>query len=514
MKGAEALLRTLVANGVDVCFTNPGTSEMQFVAALDRVPGMRAVLTLFEGVATGAADGYARMADKPAATLLHLGPGLANGLANLHNALRSGMPIVNIVGEHATWHRRYDAPLTSDIEGFARQVSSWIHVTQSVEEIANDTAIAIAAAYEAPGQIASLITPADCTWDEYQGSIPDATLPSLTCVDDEALEEAASALRSGKPTLLLLSGMALRANALEYAGRIAASTGARVASTTFFARCERGAGRVAIEQVPYAVDQAVAFLDGVRHLILVGAKPPVSFFAYPNKPSWLTPEGARIHTLARPEQNLPDALMRLADLLNAHEPARTQPAQRPSLPSGALTPMSSAQTIGALLPEGCIVVDEAITSGFAVRPATAGAPPHDWLVLTGGAIGDGMPMAVGAAVACPDRRVLNLQADGSAAYTLQALWTQARESLNITTVLYNNRSYRILELEYLQAGAGQKPGPQAAQLMSLDQPEINWAQLAQGWGVPAVRVRTSEEFNDALARSLAEEGPNLIEMMI
>ncbi len=514
MKGAEALLRTLVGGGVDVCFTNPGTSEMQFVAALDRVPGMRAVLTLFEGVATGAADGYARMAGRPAATLLHLGPGLANGLANLHNASRAEVPIVNIVGEHATSHLQYDAPLTSDIAGYARQVSAWIRTPQQVQAIASDTADAIVAARQPPGRIATLITPADCTWDECEGpvSVPAAAAPAR--VEEAAIAEVATVLRSGEPALLLLRGAALRAGALADAGRIAAHCRARMLCTTFFARLARGAGRVPVERLPYRIDQAVQALHGVRHLVLVGAKPPVSFFAYPDAPSWLTPPGALIHTLAGTEHDLEDALARLAEAVGAQQPMQVQPSHRPPLPSGPLTPNAIGQAVGALLPEACIVVDEGITAGGPAWPATAGAPPHDWLVLTGGAIGDGMPMATGAAVACPSRRVLNLQADGSAAYTMQALWTQAREQLNVTTILYANRAYRILEMEYLQAGAGQQPGPRASRLMSIGQPDLGWAKLAQGMGVPAVRVETADEFNSALSSFLREPGPNLIEAVI
>jgi acetolactate synthase-1/2/3 large subunit len=514
MKGAEALLRTLLAGGIDVCFTNPGTSEMQFVAAIDRVPQMRGVLALFEGVATGAADGYARMAGRPAATLLHLGPGLANGLANLHNARRAMSPIVNIVGEHATHHLEYDAPLASDIAGLASPVSAWVHTSASARTIAADTAAAIAAARQPPGQIATLITPADATWDESEGAaaVPDAAPPARA--DEAQIRAAADALRSGEPALLLMGGDALRDPALEHAGRIAARCRARLSSTTFIARQSRGAGRVRTERLPYFVEPALAALAEVRHLILVGAPAPVAFFAYPGLPSSLVPAGTQVHVLARPGEDLADALARLADAVGASAPAPLAPLQRPGLPSGALDPLTIAQAIAALLPEQCVVVDESATSGWALLDATAGAPPHDWLMLTGGAIGDGLPMATGAAIASPGRRVLALQADGSAAYTMQALWTQAREQLDVTTVIYANRAYRILEVEYTRTESGQRPGPRAGQLMSLAQPELNWAQLARGMGVPATRVETLADFNRTLAGYLREPGPNLIEAMI
>lgn len=514
MRGAEALLRTLVAGGVEVCFTNPGTSEMQFVAALDRVPGMRTVLTLFEGVATGAADGYARMLGRPAATLLHLGPGLANGLANLHNARRAGVPMVNIVGEHARDHLRYDAPLTSDIALYARQVSGWLRSAAGPETIAEDTAAAILASRQAPGQIATLITPADCTWEESPGPAAVPAPPPAPRVGEAAVLGAAQALRSGEPALILIGGGIIRAEALAVAGRIAARSGARLASGTFFARIERGAGRVAPERLPYGVRDAMAFLSGLRHLILVGAKPPVAFFAYPGLPSLLAPPEVQLHTLATLADNCDDALARLADLLGAREPAPVMQRAAPAPPQGQLTPQAIGAVVAGLLPEGAIVVDEAITGGFPAWQQTAGAAPHDWLVLTGGAIGDGLPMATGAAMACPDRRVISLQADGSAAYTLQALWTQAREQLNITTILYANHTYRILEHEYRQTSAGSAPGPQASQVMQIGRPNIDWVSLARGLGVPAVRVERAEDLSAALARRLHEDGPGLIEAAI
>jgi acetolactate synthase I/II/III large subunit len=514
MKGAEALLRTLLVGGVEVCFTNPGTSEMQFVAALDRVPGLRAVLTLFEGVATGAADGYARMSGRPAATLLHLGPGLANGLANLHNAMRANVPLVSIVGEHATWHLQYDAPLTSDIAGYARQSSPFIRTPQTAGEIAAATAEVLVAARTAPGCVATLIAPADCTWDDCAGPAPVPPVPPPAQVDEAAVQEAAAVLRSGEPAMLLVWGAALQGPVLAYAGRIAAQCGARLSTPTHFARMERGAGRVVVERVPYAVDLARAMLAGVRHLILVGAKPPVSFFAYPNKPSVIAPDDVQIHSLATPAQDLEDALARLSEAVGASSAAPVQPVRRPALPAGPFTPEAISQAIGALLPEGCIVVDEAVTSGYQTMAATAGSPPHDWLAHTGGAIGLGMPLATGAAVACPNRRVLNLEADGSAAYTLQSLWTQARERLNVTTVLYANRVYKILQNEFQQAEAGQKPGPVASRLLDIGDPALDWVALARGMGVPARRVDSIDEFNRTLAAYLREPGPNLIEAVI
>jgi acetolactate synthase-1/2/3 large subunit len=515
MNGAEAMLRTLVGGGVEVCFTNPGTSEMQFVAAADRVPGLRCVLGLFEGVVSGAADGYARMTDRPAATLLHLGPGLANGLANFHNAMRARVPIVSIVGDHATYHRTYDSPLSSEVADYAKPVSGWIRDASTPERLAADTMDTIVAARQPPGRIATLIVPADCTWSSAPGPVaPPPAWPTFSNATEEALSEATAALEGGEPCALLMTGRALRASALTLAGRIAAATRARLLCDTLNTRLERGAGRVTPERLPYFPEQVLAMLTGLRHLILIGSKPPVGFFAYPNHPSWLTPENCRIHTLAHPHENPLEALERLAERLGAdgHAPL-LQPRVRPALPSGELTPQSMALTLGALIPEGAIVSEEAATGGFGLLPATAGAPPHDWLFLTGGAIGQGLPVAVGAAVACPDRKVLALQADGGGMYTVQALWTMAREGLDVTTVVYANRAYRILQVEHERVGAG-RPGAKALAMMDLRRPDLDWVRLAEGMGVPARRATTLEEFNRALRAYLAEPGPNLIEAVV
>ncbi|WP_374447938.1 acetolactate synthase large subunit [Stella sp.] len=515
MNGAESLVRTLVGGGVDVCFTNPGTSEMHFVAALDRVEGMRCVLGLFEGVVTGAADGYARMADKPAATLLHLGPGLANGGANLHNARRAFTPIVNIVGDHAVYHLQHDAPLTSDIEGIARPFSHWVKTSPTAETIAADGAEAIRVARTAPGQIATLILPADTAWNDGTGPAPVAEPPAREKVTQEAIREAADMLRRDpQGTLILITGQALRVAGTNAAGSIAAKTGCQVLAQTSNGRTERGAGRFSVERIPYPVDQAIARLKDFRQVILVGAKAPVGFFAYPGKPSVMTAPGTNIFRLATIEQDLIHTLEWLADEVGAKgTPARMEPAARPALSTGKLTVDACANAIGHLMPENCIVADEAVTSGRGLFPFTKGAPPHDWLQITGGAIGLGLPLATGAAVACPDRKVLCLEGDGSGMYTVQALWTMARENLNVVNVIFSNRSYAILRGELHNVGA-HNPGRKAIDMLSLDRPDLNWVDMARGMGVPGSRAETAEEFNEQLARAIATPGPYLIEAVI
>ncbi len=511
MNGAQALINTLVDGGVDVCFANPGTSEMHFVAALDTVPRMRGVLALFEGVATGAADGYARMADRPAAVLLHLGPGLGNGLANLHNARRARVPMVVVVGDHATYHKKYDAPLESDIDALAGTVSGWVRRTAAVTDIGADAADAIAAS-RSGSQISTLILPADVSWSD--GAHPAGVLPVHPAGADPLLAPAVlEVLRSGEPTVLMLGGDATRGPGLAAAARIAEATGARLLCETFPTRLARGAGVPAVERLAYFAEAATAQLDGAKHLVLAGAKSPVSFFAYPGMPSDLVPAGCAVHVLAE-HGGAADALAALADEIAPGTVAPVAAASRPPLPTGALTSASAADVIGALMPEGAIVVDESNTSGLMLPQATAGAPAHDWLTLTGGAIGYGIPTAVGAAVAAPDRPVLCLQSDGSAMYTISGLWTQARENLNVTTVLYDNSAYDILRIELQRVGAGSAPGPKALDLLDLSRPTIDFVKLAEGMGVPARRVRTAEELADALRGAFAESGPHLIDAVV
>ncbi|NKB39297.1 MAG: acetolactate synthase large subunit [Gammaproteobacteria bacterium] len=515
MNGAETLLRTLVNSGLDTCFMNPGTSEMQFVAAADKQNDLRCVLGLFEGIVSGAADGYGRMAGKPAATLLHLGPGLANALANFHNAQRAATPIVNIVGDHATYHKQFDAPLASNVSAYASPVSGWIKEIESPADVPQLTQEAVQASLQAPGQIATLIVPADTAWNESVNPASGLiSRPDIDKSDAAAISEAAAALRSGEPTVMLIKGHALSEDGLAFASRIAGKFNVRVYFDTFTARVERGAGRAAPERLPYFPELIVETLAGTRHLIVVGSKPPVGFFAYPDKPSWLTPEDCEVHTLARPDQDGLDALQRLAQSLGVDQQAATlMEYKKLDLPQGDLNPETIGMAVAALLPENAIVAEEAITSGFALMPMSVCSPAHDWLMVPGGAIGGGMPMATGAAIACPDRKVLNLQADGSAMYTLQALWTQARENLNVTTIIFANREYKILNIEFDRVGAGEQ-GRIAHDMFSLDQPALDWVKLAGGMGVTAKRVTELDDFCKTLAAYLNEPGPNLIEAVL
>jgi acetolactate synthase-1/2/3 large subunit len=513
--GAQVLLKTLVEAGVEVCFTNPGTSEMHFVAAFDGEPRLRAVLSLFEGVATGAADGYARMADKPAATLLHLGVGLGNGLANLHNARRAGVPIVNIVGDHATWHVKYDAQLQSDIETVARNVSpGFVHTVASADELGRDVAAAIAAASGPPAQVATLIVPADISWSEGAEFARVVAPAARESARDDAIDAAADAVHQGAKTALLLGGHALREAGLVAAARLAARHGVKVFAETFPTRLERGAGLPAIERLAYLAELVKVQLTGIEHLVLVEAKSPVSFFAYPGKDSDLVPAECRVHTLADPAQDAVASLQKLVATAGAADaqPALAQ-ARRPRAPRGALTAEKVCAAVGQLLPEHAIIVDESITSGRALPPATAGAPRHDLLTLTGGAIGQGLPNAVGAAIACPGRPVLALVGDGAAMYTIQALWTMAHEQLDVTTIIFNNAAYSILNVELARTGA-RSIGARAHAQLDLAGPALDFARLAQCMGVHAVRARDAEDLDQALHYAFSTPGPHLVDALV
>ncbi len=513
--GAQALMQTLADAGIEVCFSNPGTSEMHFVAALDSEPRMRAVLALFEGVATGAADGYARMADKPAAVLLHLGCGLGNGLANLHNARKGKVPVVNIVGDHATYHMPLDAQLQSDIETVARNVSpGFVRTSMQTQDLCRDAVDAIRAARGLPGQVATLILPADVSWGAGAQPEPPPPPAQPESASDEVVAEVAKTIRAGGKTALLLGGRALREPALLTAARIAAHNGVKVLAEVFPTRLERGAGRPSVERLAYLAELASLQLTGLDQLVLVDAKPPVSFFAYPGKASELVPETCQVHTLSTPAQDAAASLEKLATALGADQAkAELQPAGRPTRPRGKLTAEKVCKAVGHLMPEHTILIDEAITSGLMLPAMTAGAPAHDLITLTGGAIGQGLPNAIGAAIACPDRPVIALIGDGTAMYTIQALWTMARENLNVTAIIFNNRAYSVLNVELERVGADQV-GDKARSQLDLHGPDLDFTRLAQGMGVHAVRAETAEGFCQALEYALNHRGPHLIDAVI
>jgi acetolactate synthase-1/2/3 large subunit len=512
MNGAESLVRALVAARVDCCFANPGTSEMHLVQAIDRVTGMRPVLALFEGVCTGAADGYGRMAGRPAATLLHLGAGLGNGVANLHNARRAGTPLLNVVGDHAVHHVAFDAPLTSDIEAVARPVSSWIRTARSAEGLAWDGVEAVRAALTPNpnplGNVSTLIVPADCAWGEGRAVKEVPTAPARPAVDSAAIEAAADALDAG--AVLLLDGEALSGAGIRAAGRISLRTGCRLFSSTFPARVESGPHLPAVARLPYFPEQVLETLREARTLVLAGAEAPVSFFAYRNQPSSLVPEGCRVLRLAHRHEDLVGALAALAERCGATRDADAVAVPRPPLPEGPISTGNAARVLAALVPEHCIVAVDS-GGGGAAYPVLQRVVPHTWLNLTGGSIGQGGPAATGAAIACPDRRVLALLGDGGSLYTIQCLWTQARERLDVTTVIFANRSYNILDVEYRRLGINEV-GARAASLFDLSRPEIDFVALARGFGVPGARVATCEAFAGALREALATHGPFLVQV--
>ena len=514
MNGAEALLKTLIDSEIEVCFANPGTSEMHLVSAIGRTESMRPVLCLFEGVVTGAADGYARMSDKAAVTLLHLGPGLANGMANLHNAKKAHVPVINIVGDHAPYHLQYDAPLTSDVIAHAEINSAWVKVATSADDLSQAGAEAVAAAYQGDGKIATLIAPANFAWEEAEGAAEAITRPAPSLANDDDLQQAASLLQNGKKTAFVLGGRAMRDEASTIVAAIAEQTGAALFCETFPARVERGAGRVDIPRIPYFAEQAVGVLGEYEQFIIVCSQTPAAFFAYPDLPSLLVPEDAVVHTAIERDQNVVDGLTRLARHIGVtkFEPQRQQHVP-PQKPRGDLTPAAIGDAICCFMPEGTILSDEGITAGAEVFQRTAGAKAHDWLAITGGAIGQGLPISLGASIACPDRKVVALQADGSGMYTVQALWSMARENTDVTVVLLNNDSYAILNVELMRLKT-ETPNDKTLSMLDLSKPSLNWQEIAQGMGVSASRADSAEEFCTQFEAAMNSKGPHLIEALV
>ncbi|CAN5166092.1 acetolactate synthase large subunit [soil metagenome] len=509
MNGAEATLATLADAGVDACFANPGTSEMQMVAAFDREPRVRPILALFEGVVTGAADGYARVAGKPAATLLHLGAGLGNGVANLHNAKKGYSPIVNLVGDHAVHHQPYDAPLASDILGIARPVSVWAKASTTADTLVALSAEAVAASQGALPGPATLTVPADAAWSPATGRSAPRPVPARGVPSAERIEALAKRLRGAKKPVVLMGSLACTDRGIRAAGRLSA-LGWRVMTDTFISRLPRGAGRYAPDRMMYFGEMALADLAGSDLLVLAGTKLPVAFFAYPAMPSVLVPEGCETAVLAEVEEDAVAALEALADAAGAPERFATVDGTQPGAASGELTAYSVGESLSRHMPDHALVCDDAVTAGLPIFMQTKCARPHDWMMLTGGAIGWAMPAAIGAGVAAPDRKVVSLTGDGAGAYTVQSLWTMARENLDVTVVVFANHSYRILNIEMARTGSGQA-GPRASQLLDLSHPKMSWCDLAKGFGVPATRCTDAPGFDEAFAKAMHEPGPKLIE---
>jgi acetolactate synthase I/II/III large subunit len=510
MIGADGLVKTLAEAGVTACFANPGTSEMHLVQALDREPRIRSVLCLFEGVATGAADGFARISGVPAMTLLHLGPGYANGAANIHNARKARVPMINVVGEHATYHRRFDAPLSSDIETLVKPNSRWVGTVEQAHQAGPLALAAFEATYGPAPAPVSLILPADAAWNEGGSVTSGVRLPDVAGVDTARIEEVARAIKSATRPVLYVDGEALRDDGIAVLARIGAA-GVRVMAPTFPARWTRGGDFFHPDRMYYFAEMAMQDLSGTDLLVLAGSPQPVGFFAYPGKPSVIVPEGCRALEFSTPEQDTLAGLKALADALGAPaEPVKPTKPAAPERPVGDLSPASIGISLARHMPEGSIISDDGVTAGLPIFMATRGAARHDWLSLTGGAIGQGMPLAIGTAVAAPDRKTICLTGDGAGMYTVQSLWTMARENLPVVTIVFANRSYRVLNIELARTGAG-NPGPTAAQMLSLDKPALDWVKLAGGMGVEAVRVETAEAFDDALARALSRDVPVLIE---
>jgi acetolactate synthase-1/2/3 large subunit len=513
MNGAETLVQTLLASGVKVCFANPGTSEMHFVHALDRHPEMRCILCLFEGGVSGAADGYYRMTGEVAATLLHLAPGFGNAFANLHNARKAQSGVLNIMGDHADYHLRFEAPLKGDTVGIAHAVSHWTRVSSAAARVATDAAEAVQASRSKGGQIATLILPANTAWEEAERHVTAPPPPTLRRPTLAEVKAAAQALRQ-PGAVLLVDGPALWSDLGLLAKRLTKAAGARLMQPYFVSRFRQGAGAVKIERMAYRTPDNQKLLAGVPSLILCGTARPAGFFAYPGLPSTPDDPETRLIDLCSREMDIAWTLQTLADELGEAElgPEDFVQYDLPALPEGDVTVTKVGEAVAALLADNAVVVDESISAAYHLGPGLKRARAHDVLTITGGSIGFGLPNAVGAAVACPDRKVMVLEGDGSGMYTLQSLWTMAREGLDVTTVIFANRGYQILRDELAAMGVNEV-GRNAQRMFDVDRPSLDWVSLARGHGVDAVRVTDMAGFNAAFAEAMEQRGPRLIEVV-
>lgn len=510
---AESLVGALVDAGIDTVFANPGTTEMPLVAALDACgDAVTAVLALHETVCSAAADGYWRARGRPAATLLHLGPGVANAAANFHNAQKARAGIVNLIGDHPNRHLSVQSPLQTPLESLCRLFSDW---TGFASDPAQQAAVArTAVGIAATGRVASLIVPHDVQLAQV-GPTPRPLSSVPGRPRSAAIPAAIAALARATRPALLLGGPALGKAGLRLAARLGARVGAPVFCETLFAAMDRGGDIPQPTRLAYFPEQAIAQLAGHDLILLVGAAEPVAFFAYPDLPSRLAPSGAAIVAVATAHE---DCALALAELLDAVPAAPDQAtacnsgAGQPSAnaPGDRLTPQTLCEIVAAAIPAGAVVVDEGITTGLAFYNASLAARPFRHLCLTGGAIGWGPGASVGAALGAR-APVINLQADGSSLYAIQALWTQARHSLPVTTVICRNGRYRILETELARAGLDTR-GRHAAAMCDLA--GIDWCTLAQGFGVRAVRARSVGELTAALEGIAERRGPLLIEAVI
>lgn len=510
MNGSECLVGTLINHGVDLLFTNPGTSEVGLLAEIGTSEQIRAVPVLFEGIAAGAADGYFRMTGCPAATMLHVGPGLANAWSALHNAAKARSGVVNIVGQLSEAHLEYESPLKSDLLALATSVSDVVRYPLSSARVGIDAHAAADAAKR--GKVATLVMANDVGWSDGAEL---ATPPGAQNTDAHgALDPAAmTALKQGPRTLFLLGGLALDVGAQRDAAAIASATGCSVMIEWANARCERGGDLPSWARIPYPVDEAVRTLAAYDTIVLCGAAEPIAFFNYRNSPSRLAAPSARVIDLHAEGADVRLALGAARRAL-ASDPARPchPPASRytygaPKSPD----PVSAA--IAAALPEDAIIVNEAITSASDLFAASAAAPRHTWLDNLGGSIGFALPAAIGAAIGAPGRRVIALCGDGSTMYSLQGLWTMARENLDITVLVFANRAYKILINELVQASDAHL-NDRTFSLLQLDNPAIGWAKLSGSLGVDATRVHSFDQLKAALTLALDTQGPRLIEVVI
>ncbi len=513
MMGAQWMLKSAAAAGIEVCFANPGTTELPFVAAMDRATEIRPLLGLFEGVCSGAADGYYRIRRKPAMTLTHLGPGFANAIANFHNARRARSAIFNVIGEHMSWHVAADPPLASDIESLARPVSAGVWRADTPATLHNATVGALQGLQQRGG-IQTLILPMDLQEDPVQHSIA-APVAAQAAADYDAAAVAtvAADITAGRKVLLYLGADALGEAALRRLARLAALPNVELVGETFPAASEHGRGLPAIKRLVALAEKAHPYLLGFERVAVLAAEPPVAFFGARGLPSHLG-DPARMATVCGPGGRVAEALEELlARVRPAAAPASTVQRVSDTDLGESLTPESASRVVAAHLPANAIVSAEGATLGFPFNALASQAERHTTIVLTGGAIGQGLPSAFGASVAAPDRKVVALQSDGSALFTIQALWSMAREGSDVVVILASNQRYNILINEMSRNGYA-LTSPPVRDLLNLARPAVDWQALSTSFGVPSNRVESVSALRRAFQAALAERGPRLIEVVL
>ena len=517
MNGAAAFFKSIVDNGIDTIFACPGTSEMQVVDEVG-YSNLRVVLCLFENSVTGMADGYARMLDKPALGMVHVTCGLTNALANMHNARIANSRMIIFGGGVHVAHE-VNEPVHSMLQRqpYVAQIAAQCVIeARSPDQLAAAATQALKASNDGAGKIVYVYGPNNAVWGEssFQGKLT-SSAEQRQRVSTATISSIADTLKAGKKTAFILDNLALREEGLEILGRIAEGAGGRLFREWLPSRIAMGAGRVRTETLPYGGAEGRELLSEFDQIVLVGAKIPVCPFSYENQPWVKIPENCNVHTLATADHDILAALEELATQLDLPEKASNRYNRKPGEPpTGPLSGNSIVQSLSILMPADSIVLDEAMLENVMFPLLMDGAAPFDFMAACpGGAIGAGPPVACGAAIACPNRKVILLEGDFSLMQGNTALWSMAQHNLDICVINYNNEGSASLSTELARVRQGEAQ-PKSIELLRIRKPTIDYAAMAESMGVPASRAETAEEFHLQLTKAMSTKGPHFIDANI